>query len=495
MRIERVPLSALPRHFRPIPVAFAAADPRIRPRFPIDVRDTRALVAHAKKAAARGLEPEVADRLEPGPALDKLKAGAAAVVAGQQPSVALGPFYNFLKASTAVAWARRLEAEGVPAVAVFWNHSDDDHGEGLNRITLPDRQEVLRTLEAPWSSEGILAHREARLDLDALAQLLPDAPGRPEVVSLLRRCMTGPVAADFSRLLHALFGPELLVVEPAQLDGARARAVFAKALSEPGLVQRLVDEGGKKLESAGFDAAINRSHGSNVYAIEGARRVRVEKMPGDARRLSAGVALRLVLQDSVLPAALTVAGPNEIAYLAQLLELYRFFGLPGPAVAPRVGATIVEPRVARAAEAMALKGADLLSGEEALRTKMAERSRGGLIAEVESLSLEWQRKLEGLEGSLGAVDPKLAELARKTRGKVGEVLAAFRERIVASGRDADAVASERIRRIAAHLAPEGKLQERVLPVWYFASLRGLEVLKDLRESLDPFSPDHQIVWM
>src|SRR2546427_8676409 len=123
MRIERVPLSALPDHFRPPAVAFAADDSRLRSRFPISWRDESTLAAHARRAASRGLEPEVAARLDPGPALDKLKSGAAAVVAGQQPSFALGPLYIVYKALSAVRWARRLESAGIPAVAVFWNHS------------------------------------------------------------------------------------------------------------------------------------------------------------------------------------------------------------------------------------------------------------------------------------------------------------------------------------------------------------------------------------
>src|SRR5688572_27036039 len=119
MQIERVPLSALPDHFRPIARAFAAGE--LGDRFPVSWRDEPALAAHARKAAARGLDPDV--RLE-GPAFEKLKRGAPAVVTGQQPSVALGPLYNIYKAITAIRWARRLDA-----VPVFWNHSDDDNLE------------------------------------------------------------------------------------------------------------------------------------------------------------------------------------------------------------------------------------------------------------------------------------------------------------------------------------------------------------------------------
>jgi len=484
MRIERVPLSALPDHFRPPAVAFAADDSRLRSRFPISWRDEAALAAHARRAASRGLEPEVAARLEPGPALDKLKSGAAAVVAGQQPSVALGPMYNVFKAIAAVRWSRRLESSGVPAVPVFWNHSDDDNLEGLNRFVVPEG-----ALEAPWEGDGALAFRRARLDIESVAKLLPEAP---EVLRLLRDNLRGEVAADFTRLLRALFGDELLVVEPRQLDGPRAREVFGKALSEPGRIQRLVDEGGDRLKALGFDRALGHSLGSNVYAFEGPRRVRVEGMPPPGRRLSAGVALRLVLQDTVLPAALTIAGPNEAGYLAQLRELYEFFGLPGPVAAPRITATLVDPRAARIANALGLSGVQLLAGEESTRFKAAIEATSDLLKSVRGFEEEWRARLESLAAGLR---PPLRDLTRKTREKISSVLASYGERVLAAEKEADAVVAERARKLAAHLTPEGKLQERVVSVWYFLAVAGPRLVDDLKESLDPFAGDHQLVWL
>jgi len=465
MRIERVPLSALPDHFRPIAAAFAADDPRLRTRFPVSWRDDPALKEHARRAASRGLDPDV--KLDPGPAFDKLKKGAPAVVAGQQPSVALGPMYNVYKAMTAVRWARKLDA-----VPVFWNHSDDDNLEGLNRVATPEG-----AVEASWSGEGALAFRKATLDLDALARLGAD-------VSRLQR--HGDVAGDFTRLLHALFGDELLVVEPRQLDGPRAREVLRKAMAEPARVQTAIDQGGERLKDLGFERALGHSLGSNVYAFEGPRRVRAESADG---RLSAGVAMRLIVQDAVLPTALVIAGPNELAYLAQLRELYEAFGRTGPVVAPRITATLVDPKAARVAAALGASGASLLSGEAALRRGAV---RSDLLAEVDSLSEDLRRRLEAIEGGPGG---PVRDATRKTREKLKTILAAYRERVLQSGEEADGVGADRARKLAAHLTPEGKLQERVMSVWHFLAVAGKDLVKTLTDELDPFCPDHQIAWL
>jgi uncharacterized protein YllA (UPF0747 family) len=467
MRIERVPLPALPDHFRPLAAAFATGDPRLDSRFTVPWRDIAAVTAHARRAASRGLDPDLV--LDPGPACDKLKAGAAAVVTGQQPSVALGPMYNVYKAITAVRWARKLDA-----VPVFWNHSDDDNLDGLNRVATPEG-----AVEAAWEGDGALAFRQARLDLDALEKLGAD-------VSVIRAHARGDVAVDFTRLLKTLFGDELLIVEPRQLDGPRARKILERALAEPSVVQEAIDRGGERLKSLGFDRSLGHGLGSNVYAFDGPRRVRAEGAKG---RLSAGVAMRLLVQDAVLPTALVVAGPNEAAYLAQLRELYEAFGRTGPVVAPRITATLVDPRAARLAEALGATGAALLAGESFLRRSAV---RSDLIEEVDALATELKQRLEAMESRAGG---PARDATRKTREKLGPILAAYRERLAKAGEEADGVGAERARKLAAHLTPEGKLQERVLSFWYFRSVAGPGLLSTLLSDLDPFCPDHQIAWL
>jgi uncharacterized protein YllA (UPF0747 family) len=251
-------------------------------------------------------------------------------------------------------------------------------------------------------------------------------------------------------------------------------------------VQSAIDRGGEKLKELGFERALGHKLGSNVYAFDGPRRAAAESPAG---RLSAGVAMRLIVQDAVLPTALVVAGPNEIGYIAQLRELYEAFGRTGPVVAPRISATLVDPRAARLAEALGASGAELVAGEAALRRGSV---RSNLVAEVDALADDLRRRLEAIEA-----DPSgpVRDATRKTREKLKTVLAAYRERVLKSGEEADGVGAERARKLAAHLTPEGKLQERVLSVWYFRAVAGPDVVRKLMSDLDPFTPDHQLAWL
>ena len=94
--------------------------------------------------------------------------------------------------------------------------------------------------------------------------------------------------------------------------------------------------------------------------------MRLEK-PGPVQgRLSAGVALRPLLQDAVLPTCAYVGGPSEVGYQAELLPAYRAFGIEPPVVFPRVTATLLEPKIAKVRERAELSGERLFESEAML---------------------------------------------------------------------------------------------------------------------------------
>ncbi len=48
------------------------------------------------------------------------------------------------------------------------------------------------------------------------------------------------------------------------------------------------------------------------------------------------------MQDTLFPTICYVAGPNELAYLGQLRDVYARFGVPMPLMYPRTSATLVD---------------------------------------------------------------------------------------------------------------------------------------------------------
>ncbi len=78
----------------------------------------------------------------------KLRAGARAVVTGQQVVLFGGPLLTLLKAATAVARAKEAtEATGVEHVPVFWLATEDHDLEEVDQVSLLTKTSV-ETLRA-----------------------------------------------------------------------------------------------------------------------------------------------------------------------------------------------------------------------------------------------------------------------------------------------------------------------------------------------------------
>jgi uncharacterized protein YllA (UPF0747 family) len=200
-----------------------------------------------------------------------------------------------------------------------------------------------------------------------------------------------------------------------------------------------------------------------------------------------------VLQDAALPTIAYVGGPNELAYFAQLGDLYRAFDVSMPAIFPRASVTLVEARVQRVIEKFELKPEELFLGREALHARISARAQRGLLEDVSRLDLETRGRLKEMEGAVGGVDRSLVDASRKTAEKMGRLLAAFRERIVEAQRQSDGVAAAQVDKLCNHLLPGGALQERVFTPWYYAAMFGSGVIDELLGALDPFAGAHLLI--
>jgi uncharacterized protein YllA (UPF0747 family) len=282
-----------------------------------------------------------------------------------------------------------------------------------------------------------------------------------------------------------------VVLEPRHLAGERASMLFAQHLADPSRLSKAVEAGRQAVLAEKFGDQLAKDVGLDLFEMREGKRVRVEKPGGSKGRLSAGVALRPLLQDAVLPVCAYVGGPSEVGYQAELAHAYRAFKIEPPVLFPRVTATLIEPKIAKVMEKAGLKGEALFSEEGALAPKFVQQEED-VAGELSKLPERMMAEVAELMKKLGP-SPSVSKAQERTATKVKEALAALSDRVRDELSRQDTTGRGQLTKLLGHVRPDGKLQERVFTPFYYASLFGPGLFPKLVGTLDPFVFSHQLV--
>lgn len=434
---------------------------------------------------------------------EKLEAGAVAVISGQQAGLFTGPNYTILKAITIIKLAGALNEAGVPAVPVFWVASEDHDYQEIEWASVLDRDSAVREFRVNLSNEDSRPSGWLSLKDDVshaaseLIESLPESEFRPAVHNLLKSSYRPGISpADaFARMLAKLFeGTGLILVSP--LD-AELRKLTAPSLHqmvrENSAIRSALLARNRALVGAGYHEQVKVDEnftGFFCYRDKSRQAVRPDDLTTDMV-LSANVLTRPVMQDSIFPTAAYIGGPAEIAYFAQAAAVYETLKRPVPPVVPRISATLVEPRVARALKKYGMEFLEAFRGKDFMRRKAVAAVQG-----VELFDRARDRigsELELLRPALTAVDTTLGGALDTSEQKVMHQLEALQTKFV----NAEARRNETLERhldaIGNSLFPEKKLQERVLNITSFLARYGLSIIARLEQILDLDSREHQVI--
>lgn len=516
MKISGVSYSRLRRFYPRIFQAFIEDFDSVADLYGRDYRDRRSLA----EVAPRTIDAAIVQRIiayntELGAAgkavqnLDKLRGACVCVVAGQQPGVLGGPLYNLYKAVAAIRLAEAVEAaSSVPAVPIFWNHSDDHSLDEFAQVSVPTDGGP-RTITLKHGTEqtpAYLADVPEAINA-AIARFLELCPSEL-VKNLLLGCYHKNVARFFSRLWLSLLGPHgLVMVEPHLLEGAATRRIYQAVISDPRAVRAKLDETMLEVEARGFPATLRGAAGFGLFLIRDGKRHRIEYVDGmlyaggealDAgrladQRLSPQVYLRPIVQDAVLPTLAYVGGPNEIAYLAELKALYAHLGVRRPVIFPRISATLLEPTVGRLVRKMNLSDEDLLAEPKSLTTRATDGDASAVFRKLEALEQTIFAQLEAMKGEIEKIEKGLVDAVKKTGSNLSVTLGGFRKRIAEALKSGESVFAERLRKLAMHVMPDNIPQERAFSPLYYIGSAGTGLVPQLLTNLDPFRFEHLLV--
>ena len=415
---------------------------------------------------------------------DAIRTDARFVVAGQQPGLMMGPAYVLYKAVTAIQLARRLSGPGGRVLPAFWVADEDHRLEPLLRCTVGDQTLSLGAPTAPVPADafGLAPFAD---EIAAFVERAFDGAQRQHVMELFDSIGGGSLADQFNRALLKLFaGHGLILIDPMRMADL-TEPVLNAAVGKWSRCEEAFAQGSDHLATAGIKPPIEKL---TLFSIDETGRRPMHEVTGPAGQLSAGAALRPVVQDAIVPTIATVAGPTETAYLWQIDPLYAALDVSRSAVVPRLGATVVGAEAMAEAETLGLGGAEIFSARRRLRepAPVSADLAQTLAPELKALQDQAQQLIDAVQalrdGSSAKVFDKAADSIRYQI-----------DRVVNRAQTSGGAAKE-LRKLAEVVYPRKRLQERMpggaVALW---ARFGDGLIETLLEQTVVLEPNHWLV--
>ena len=456
----------------------------------------------------------------------RLRAGASAVVTGQQVGLFGGPSFTIFKALTAIKLADLATRSGVDCVPVFWLATEDHDLAEVNQVSIPGPDGSLQKLTAPAEGLSNAPVGTVRFgsEIDAVVEAASGLLGPGEISDFLREAYrSGETFGNaFARLLARLFadwGVILLDAADAEFHQI-AKPIYRAAIERAAELDEALLTRGKVLESAGYHQQVKVTPSSTLlFAVRNGARVPVhlpvsedetaeflieEERISKADLLSlvasspwdfsGNALLRPVVQDYLLPTLAYTGGSAEVAYFAQVAVVYEMLLGRVTPIVPRFSATIVEPKPRAFLERYELRLPDLFLGPENLREQMASRTLPEeLQSAFDQAEVSLEKSLAAIREGLARLDSTLVDSATNAASKMQHQLSQLRSKAARAELRQTEVLTRKADVLSNLLYPGKALQEREIAGVYFVARYGKEFLRDVYETIHPDCVDHQVI--
>ncbi|MGM0506597.1 MAG: bacillithiol biosynthesis cysteine-adding enzyme BshC [Bacteroidota bacterium] len=433
-----------------------------------------------------------------------------AVVTGQQLTLYGGPLFTVYKTLTTILYARRWEKVlNRPVIPVFWLADEDhDFDEAIELGLLHQDRWVPLKMESESGGGPVGRDRlgpEFKAFESEFFDLLQVSDFTPGVRELLQKTYHDQATfrEAFAGLLLELFEHEGLVLAGSDDPDIKALtfAPMQTSATHPEEVVRSLEKQSVALEERGYDrqALVQQSNLFYLDPENGRQKLRLEEnawdngngrcwktdelleeMESHPERFSPNVFLRPLMQDRLLPTLAYVCGPGELAYFAQMKDLYRLAGQRMPMLLPRLSVTLVEPAIDRVVGELPFELTDYAQRPEDLESQFV---RQNCKYEIDSLFENWREEIrsESMERieRIEAIDPTLKASADKAVTRALNEVSDLEKRTWRAVKKQQSISIERIHRIREHLFPSGKPQERQLSVIYYMNRYGTDLWRRL----------------
>jgi len=431
---------------------------------------------------------------------------ALAVVTGQQVGIFGGPLYSLYKALTAIRLAEYLtNVLSRPVIPVFWLEGGDHDLNEIRHLNLQGHKIWYEGHQLPETGNlGSVGSLELNGQIENVQSELRKFLPKTEFIDTIftkyyASYHSGETFTNaFAHTLYSLLGPNSMVFvnpEDCRLKEMTA-SLLRRELTEHSTTYATIRATSDRLRQK-YHAQVHVRPG-NVFLLKDHQRQALYPESHGYRlqfsdqevisydriheispcNLSPNVVMRPLVQDSLLPTVAYVGGPGEIAYFAQLKNLYAWAQRPMPIIFPRSSLTLIEPRVQHLMERHGLTVQEMMSEiPELMRRRVLDGSN--LLMAFQSTEIALDRCINELKPAVVNVETTLGPSVEATRKQWVKELAKLQRRAERAEKRHHQQLQSQIEYCKEAIYPNGSVQERELPALYYLAKYGESFLEQI----------------
>jgi len=414
------------------------------------------------------------------------------VITGQQPAIFGGPLYTIYKSLTAIFLCNKLneEFQNYNFVPIFWiEDNDSDTDEINNAIILDNEYNLIKNyIEIPKKkiySQIKISKKEVNKIFDY--QILNSIDDDNLLSDLFQQYIN-----------YYLKDYGLLYIKSSELLKSNYYKDFIKReFSEPGKSKFLIDSNNNELLRRNYHIQAI-AYDINFFFTKNGYRHRIEfkdnKFSIDDNKYEKNeiidlienhyynftpkVLFRPLFQDYFLPTAAYIGGPSEIAYLAQLKNLYKDYNITMPIIYPRHSITILNNFAIRNLSKINKTTEYFFRKNELIEQEFSIGLIESDLEELFEIEINNIKKIyDELFLKIKDIDKALEVNKNVAIAKSLDILSDFRKKTISALKKKHQVELNRIKKLHNFLFPMNLLQERVLNFHFFLSRYDIDFLK------------------
>ena len=199
------------------------------------------------------------------------------------------------------------------------------------------------------------------------------------------------------------------------------------------------------------------------------------------------------MQDTLFPTICYVAGPNELAYLGQLKDIYARFNVPMPLMYQRATATIADSAALRFLTKYEVALEELQQPDESRLNQLLQDQLPPTVEQaITGVTTAIEERMASVATAVPLIDPTLEGAVQSTLGRMQHDLKTLQNKVIQAAKRKDETLRRQFRHAQALTFPHGHPQEREVGFVWFMNRFGPALVDRLREDL-PLEMGHHWV--